>query len=173
MRTSASSVLHFCTDFYQSILQWPTFPGGISLQLLVLAPQVSAQPQACAWGRNTGSSCNPSEELSFCCSCIKDRAWKKFKSNSKECYICYQLRTCCLVVTCTNLWVEKNFFARFVSILYIQTFCYKVCYKFVSRHNFMLTFIYLLHNIILAETGKCTESYKCKSFKGIQIVCSQ
>lgn len=135
MRTSISSVLHFCTDLYQGILQWPTFPGGISLQLLVLTPLHKSLPSL---GHVYRSSCNPNEELSFCCSCIKDRSWKKFKSNSKECYIYYQLRTCCLVVTCTNFWVEKNIFARFVSVLYIQTFSYKVCFKFVSQHNFML-----------------------------------
>lgn len=138
----SSSLLHWLISRHPTVThipRWNFSPAPAAYS----SPQVSAHPQTCPWGRNTESSCNPSEELSFCCSCIKDRAWKQFKSNSKECYICYQLCTRCLVVTCTNFWVEKNFFARFVSVLYIQTFSYKVCYKFMSQHNFMLTWFHL------------------------------
>lgn len=138
----SSSLLHWLLSRHPTVTHIPRWsyspaPGAYA------SPQVSAQPRARAWGTNTESSCNPSEELSFCYSCIKDRAWRKFKSNSKECCKLYQFCTCCLVVTCTNFWVERNIFARFVSVLYIQTFCYEVCYKLVSQHDFMLTLFHL------------------------------
>lgn len=90
----SSSLLHWLTSRHPTgtyIPRWNFSPVPGAYTSL----QVSAQPRACAWGTNTGSSCNSSEQLSFCCSCIKDRAWKKFKSNSnsKECSICYQLHT--------------------------------------------------------------------------------
>lgn len=138
----SSSLLHWLTSRHPTVTHIPRWsfspaPGAYT------SPQVSAQTQTCVWGTNTGSSCNPSEELSFCCSCIKDRAWKKFKSNSKECYICHQLCTCCLVEMCKFLDREKLYLERFVSVLYIQTFCYKVCYKLVSQYNFMLILFHL------------------------------
>lgn len=44
MRSSTASVLHFCTDLHQGILQGPTFPGGIFLQFLVLTPLCRSLP---------------------------------------------------------------------------------------------------------------------------------
>lgn len=52
-----------------------------------------------------------SGELSLCCSLYEilgQHLKEKFKSSSKECYICYQLCACHLVVTCLQIvWMEK------------------------------------------------------------------
>lgn len=132
----SSSPLHWLTSSHPTMTHIPRWsfspaPGAYT------SLQDSAQTRVCSWGTNTGSSCNPSEELSFCCSCIKDRAWKKFKSNSKECYICYQLCTSNLVVTYINFWVEKNFFLRSLSL-----YC-------IFRHFAIKFVINLCHSIIL------------------------
>lgn len=156
----SSSLLHWLLSRHPTVTHIPRWsfspaPGAYT------SLQVSAQPQACAWGTNTGRSCNPSEELSFYCSCIKDRAWKKFKSNSKECYICYQLCTRCLVVTCTDFWVEKTFFLRGLSLdcifrQFAIKFVINLCHSIILC---WLCFIYLLCSISLAGTCKCTEFY--------------
>lgn len=156
----SSSLLHWLISRHPTVTHIPRCSFSPA-PAAYTSPQVSAQPRACAWGTNTGSSCNPSEELSFCCSCIEDRAWKKFKSNSKECCICYQLCTHCLVVPCTNFWVEKNFFLRGLSLYCIFRqfaikFVINLCRSIILC---WLCFIYLPCSISLAGACKYTESY--------------
>lgn len=78
-------------------------------------PPVCAQPQARAQGMMHQELLIPmrSEELSLCCSLCEVQGQhlkEKFKSNSKERYICYQLHTSwfSLAVTCLQIvWMEE------------------------------------------------------------------
>lgn len=89
-----------------------------------------------------------SGELSPCCSLceIQGNTWKKFRSNSKECYTCYQLHACCLVVTCLQVvWMEKIWtFLRGLSLYCMfRYFVIKVVINLYHSSNFMLTLFHL------------------------------
>lgn len=122
-RNSTVLILCFYTNEYQGVLPSPLFPGGVFPWLLVLMHLCGLCPAPGACLRNnTPEAPEGNEEQgillgsSLCGKHLKE----KFKSHSKERYICYQLCTSwfSLVITCLgiNCLVEK-----------IQTFFLEAC----------------------------------------------